>query len=194
MPAQPTADSGGSRVRLDSFKPSQGLDRGRSKLVEAAWYLTKSAFFLSALPWPNGLKRALLRLFGARVGKGVVIKPRVSIHFPWKLAIGDHCWLGEECWILNFEPVELSDHVCLSQRAFLCCGNHDFRAPDFAYRNGPIRVGRGAWVGAQVFVAANVTVADYAVATAGSVVLQDLPAGQICSGHPCRPVRARFSD
>ena len=194
MPANNTADQGESRVRLDLFSASKGLDRGRSKLVEIAWYLCKCAFFLSALPWPGALKRALLRMFGARLGRGIVIKPRVNIHFPWKLTLGDHCWLGEDCWLLNFEPFEIGDHVCISQRAFLCGGNHDFRAADFPYRNAPIRVQRGAWIGANVFVAPGVTVGEYAVATAGSIVVQDLPAGQICSGNPCRPVKPRFRD
>ena len=125
-------------------------------------------------------------------GLGVVIKPRVNIHFPWKLTLGDHCWLGEECWLLNFEPFEIGDHVCISQRAFLCGGNHDFRQPDFPYRNGSIRVARGAWVGAQVFVAPGITIGEYAVATAGSVVVKDLPPSQICAGNPCQPVKNRF--
>ncbi len=194
MPARHTADPDDSRVRLDRFDGSKGLDRGRSRLVESVWYLCKRAFFLSALPWPKGFKRFLLRLFGAKVGIGVVIKPRVNIHFPWKLALGDHCWIGEECFILNFEPVTIGAHACLSQRAMLCGGNHDFRARDFAYRNGPITVERGAWVGAQAFVAPGVTIHEYAVATAGSVVLTDLPPNQVCAGNPCRPARPRFRD
>lgn len=186
-------EPGRSRVRLDLFDAHKGLERGRTRGVEALWYLCKCIFFLSVLPWPIGVKRSLLRIFGATVGRGVVIKPRVNIHFPWKLQIGDHCWLGEECWLLNFEPIVLRDHVCVSQGALLCTGNHDFREVDFAYRNAPIHVGRGAWIGAKVFLAPGVTVGEYAVATAGSVVVDDLPANQVCSGNPCRPVRTRFA-
>src|ERR1035437_4993246 len=83
-----------TRVRLDLFDSRQGLDRGRPKLVEALWYLVKCALFLTPLPFPSSLKRSVLRLFGARVGNGVVIKPRVNIHFPWKLAVGDFTWIG----------------------------------------------------------------------------------------------------
>jgi putative colanic acid biosynthesis acetyltransferase WcaF len=194
MPVPNTADSDSSRVRLDRFDSRRGLDRGRSKVFESLWYLCKCVFFLSALPWPKGLKRGLLRAFGAEVGRGVVIKPRVNIHFPWKLELGDHCWVGEECFILNFEPVSIGAHACLSQRSMLCGGNHDFRSPDFVYRNGPIRIERGAWVGAQVFVGPGVTIHEYAVATAGSVVSSDLPPNRICTGAPCRPVRERFRD
>ncbi len=155
--------------RLDLFDPAKGLDRGRPKAVEAVWYLVKCAFILSALPWPSRLKVALLRAFGAKIGKGVVIKPRVNVHFPWKLVVGDHVWIGEEVFILNFEPVTIGSHVCISQRAFLCTGNHDYKDPAFSYRNAPISVGDGAWIGACVFVAPGAEVAEGEVVKAGAV-------------------------
>ncbi len=178
-------------TRLDTFNPRKGLDRGRAPWVEALWYACKTLFFLSAVPWPSSFKAALLREFGARVGQGVVIKPRVNIHMPWKLSLGDHCWIGEEVFILNFEPVDVGAHACLSQRAFICTGNHDWRASDFAYRNAPIRIGQGAWVGAQAFVGPGVTMGDEAVLTAGSVATRDLPAGQVCGGNPAQALRPR---
>src|ERR1044072_6544704 len=96
-----------TRVRNDLFDSTKGLERGRAGWIEAVWYLVKCAFFLSAFPWPSGLKRSLLRIFGAQIGVGVVIKPRVNIHLPWKLAIGNHTWIGEEVFILNMEPVQI---------------------------------------------------------------------------------------
>lgn len=194
MPANNTASNTSSRVRLDKFDATDGLVRGRSKLYEAFWYLVKCAFFLSAIPWPMPWKRSLLRFFGARIGSGVVIKPRVNIHFPWKLEIGDHAWIGEESCLLNFEKLSIGTQACVSQRVFLCGGNHDFRDEKFRYRNGPITIGTGAWLGATVFVAPGVTVGEYAVATAGSVVQSDLPANQICAGNPCSAVKKRFRD
>lgn len=176
---------------LDQFDPSKGLDRGRSKRFEAVWYLLKCSFFLSPLPWPGRLKVWLLRRFGATVGEGVVIKPRVNIHFPWKLSLGDHVWIGEEVFILNFEPCVIESRSCISQRAFLCGGNHDFRRLDFPYRNGPIFIREQSWIGAQVFVAPNVTIGKGCVVAAGSIITQDQPEGMICSGNPCRAIRPR---
>ena len=180
------------RVRLDKFDPACGLDRGASRGKEVAWYLTKCLFFLSPLPWPSAWKVWLLRSFGASVGTGVTIKPRVNIHFPWKLSVGDHCWIGEEAFLLNFEPIDLAGHVCISQRAFLCGGNHDYTDPAFRYRNGPIRIGHGAWVGAQAFVGPNVTIANQAVIVAGSIVTHDQPAAMVCRGNPCTAVKPRY--
>jgi putative colanic acid biosynthesis acetyltransferase WcaF len=183
-----------SRVRLDQFRPDAGLDRGRPKWFEALWYLSKCTFFLSALPWPNRLKCSLLRCFGATVGDSVVIKPRVNIHMQWKLAIGNHSWIGEEVFILNLERVEIGGHCCISQRAFLCTGNHDYRDPAFAYRSAPITVEDGAWIGASVFVGPGIRIGAEAVVTAGSVVTSDLPGAMICSGNTCVPVKKRWKD
>ena len=183
-----------TRVRLDLFEASRGLDRGRPRWIEAAWYAVKCVAFLSPWPFPSALKCSLLRLFGARIGHGVVIKPCVNIHFPWKLSVGDHSWIGEQAWILNFEPVSIGAHCCISQRANLCCGNHDWRRPEFPYRNAPIVVEDGAWVGSQVFVAPGVTIGFESVITAGSVAIGDQPAQMICGGNPCRPVKRRWPE
>ena len=183
-----------TKVRNDLFDPAKGLDRGRRKLVEALWYLIKCVFLLSSLPWPSALRVWWLRRFGAQVGIGVVIKPRVNIHFPWKLDLGEYAWIGEEVFILNFEPVRIGKHACISQRAFLCAGNHDFRDVAMSYRNEPIVVGNGAWIGAQCFVGPGVFVGEDAVSSAGSVVVRDLPPGMICSGNPCAPMKPRWRE
>jgi putative colanic acid biosynthesis acetyltransferase WcaF len=183
-----------TKVRNDLFDAKLGLDRGRSKLCEAAWYLLKCGLFLTPLPFPSAIKRFVLRCFGAQVGCGVVIKPRVNIHFPWKLSIGDHTWIGEEVSILNFEPVSIGKHCCISQRAFLCGGNHNYREPDMRYRNGPITVKDGVWIGAQSFVAADVVIGTEAVILAGSIVSRSQPSQMVCSGNPCVPVRPRWQE
>ncbi len=181
-----------TRMRLDLFDSSRNLDRGRPRWVEAFWYVVKMVFFLTALPWPSRLKRVLLIAFGAKVGKGVVIKPRVNIHLPWRLEVGAHSWIGEEVFILNFDPVRIGTNACVSQRAFLCTGNHDFRDERFSFRSAPISIGDGAWVGASVFVGPGVEIGDEAVVTAGSVALKNLPTGMVCIGNPAEPRSRRW--
>ena len=178
-----------SQVRLGQFKPT--AERGVTPTVEASWYVVKRLFFLTAIPWPSPLKAALLRRFGARVGRGVVIAPRVNITMPWKLRIGDHSWIGEEAYLLSLEPISIGANVCISQRAFLCTGNHDYTEPTFDYSGTPIDVGDGAWIGAQAFVGPGVEVGVDTVVTAGSVATSSLPQGMVCAGNPCEPVRER---
>lgn len=180
------------KTRLDQFNPDKGLIRGRAKQVEAVWYLLKCAFFLSPLPWPIRLKVFLLRSFGAKIGCGVVIKPRVNIHFPWKLEVGDYCWIGEEVFILNFESVKLGSNVCLSQRAFLCTGNHNARDPAFSYKNAPIHVAEGAWIGACSFISPSIQIGEEAVVCAGSIVTSNIEPNTINAGNPAVKTSMRW--
>ena len=177
-------------VDLSAFSTG-GFERGASKLKELLWLLVSLGLFRLCPVKVSGLKCLVLRWFGARVGRGVVIKPEVKITFPWKLTLGDHVWLGEECWLLNLAPIEIGSHVCISQRAFLCSGNHDYKSPAFDLITQPIRVECGAWIGAGAFVGPGVSVGSHAVLAAGSVATKDLEAWGIYQGNPAGRVKGR---
>jgi putative colanic acid biosynthesis acetyltransferase WcaF len=179
-------------MNVDLSKFSTGdFYRGAGPLKEGFWILA-SLFLFRLCPFKlSGLKCAVLRVFGAKVGRGVVIKPRVTITFPWKLTVGNHVWLGEECWLLNLDHITIADDVCISQRAFLCTGNHDYKSPAFDLIVKPIRVEAGAWIGACAFVGPGVTVGSHAVLTAGSVTTAALQAFGIYQGNPAVFVKQR---
>jgi putative colanic acid biosynthesis acetyltransferase WcaF len=151
-----------------------GYDKGRSRIAQAAWFATMNLVF-SAWWCPARLRVSLLRAFGARVGENVLIRHRVRVLWPWKLAVGDNCWIGEGVWILNLEPVMLGHDVCLSQESFLCAGSHDPESPTFEFDNGPISIADGAWVGARATVLRRVTIGPGVVVPAGAVIRRDLP-------------------
>jgi putative colanic acid biosynthesis acetyltransferase WcaF len=180
-------------MNVDLSKFSTGsFDRGAGPLKEGLWILTSLFLFRLCALKLSGLKCAVLRAFGAKVGSGVVIKPRVIITFPWKLTLGDHVWLGEECWLLNLAPIVIGNHVCISQRAFLCTGNHDYKSPVFDLIVKPIHVEEGAWIGASALVGPGVQVGSHAVLTAGSVATDDLQPSGIYRGNPAVLVRQRI--
>lgn len=181
-----------SKVKLEGFDPKVGLDRSSSKIREVIWYLVKVIFFLSAFPFPSRFKVTILRFFGATIGEGVVIKPRTNIHFPWKLVVGDHVWIGEEAFLLNFELLSIGNNVCISQRAFLCGGNHDYKIPSMPYRNGPITLKDGCWIGASSFIGPNVIVGVDTVVSAGSVATQSLDENGIYRGNPVQFIKNRW--
>jgi putative colanic acid biosynthesis acetyltransferase WcaF len=180
------------KVRLDLFDSTMNFKRGASTPKFIFWYLLKSIFFLSAIPYPSKFKAFILRCFGAKVGVGLVLKPRVNIHFPWKLAIGDHVWIGEEALLLNFENLIIGSHVCISQRVFLCGGNHDFKIVTMPYRNGSITLENGCWVGANCFIGPNVTIGNESVISAGSVVTKSLAENGIYCGNPAKFIKERW--
>nr|WP_199077352.1 WcaF family extracellular polysaccharide biosynthesis acetyltransferase [Pedobacter sp. ASV19] len=182
-----------SRVNLHDFDPKVGMTRGASKLKEICWYLVKMVFFLSAFPFPSAWKAVLLRLFGAKVNRYLVIKPRVNIHFPWKLSIGEAVWLGEEVCILNFEPISIGNNVCISQRAFICGGNHNYKISTMEYKNGPVILKDGCWIGAGCFIGPGITIGVDTVVCAGAVVSQSLDDNGIYKGNPVVFVKERWN-
>lgn len=162
-----------------------------SKLKQLIWYLTNIIFFKNALNISSGLKVSLLRMFGAKVGKGVVIKPSVNIKYPWKLVIGNHSWIGEHVWIDNLADVTIGSNVCLSQGAMLLTGNHDYRKPTFDLMVKGIILEDGVWIGAQAMVCPGIICASHAVLSACSVATRNLEAHTIYQGNPAAAVKAR---
>lgn len=156
------------------------------------WYLTNVVFFINPAQPFSGLKVALLRLYGAKVGQGVVIKPGVNIKYPWLLEIGDHTWIGERVWIDNLAKVEIGSHVCISQGAMLLTGNHDYKKVSFDLQIEPIYIEAGAWLGAQSTVCPGVRVASHAVLALGSIATKNLEAYTVYQGNPAVAVRPRL--
>lgn len=132
-----------------------------------------------------------MRLFGADVGKCVVIKPRVNIKYPWNLAIGEHSWIGEGVWIDNLGKVKMGSNCCISQGALLLCGNHNYRKPAFDLMVGEITLENGVWIGAKAMVCPGVICHSHAVLTAGSIATTALEAYKIHSGNPAVAVKER---
>ncbi len=114
-----------------------------SKLKIIVWFLVNMCFFKSNFPFPSFLKKILLEIFGAKVGKGVVFKNNINIKYPWMLSIGSHVWIGENVWIDNLCQVIIEDNVCISQGAMLLTGNRDCKISTFALGLGEIVLEEG---------------------------------------------------
>ncbi len=166
------------------YQPGSFFQRG-------SWFLVNVLFFKpSFLPF-YGWKRFLLRLFGANIGKGLIVKPGVQIKYPWLLQTGDHCWIGEKVWIDNLAMVTLGNHVCISQEAYLFCGNHDYTKSSFDLMVKPIALQDGAWVGARAIVCPGVVFGSHAVLAVGAVATQSLESWTIYQGNPAVEVKKR---
>ena len=180
----------GGSTNLAGFN-NDGYAAGAGVFKRVLWVLVNAAFFQSSIPYPMWLKKACLRLFGAKVGKGFVIKPSVTIKYPWKLFIGDYVWIGEFAWIDNLDQVIIGNHVCISQGAMLLCGNHNYKKSTFDLITGSIVLEDGAWVGAKSLVGPGVTVESHAVLSVQSVATRNLDAYTIYRGNPAIPVGRR---
>lgn len=179
------------RVNLSAFNTGN-FGKGVSKLKIVAWFFINAIFVRVSWNSSMGIKLFLLRLFGAKIGKNICLKNDVIIKSPWNLEIGDDCWIGEKVWIDNLDRVKIGSNVCISQGALLLTGNHDYKDSSMPYRNAPIIVKDGAWLGANTTVCAGVTVHENAILTVGSMTSKDLEANGIYQGGAARKIRERI--
>jgi putative colanic acid biosynthesis acetyltransferase WcaF len=163
---------------------------GGNSIKRLLWYFTNAIWFKSSFPL-KGFKVFLLRLYGANVGKGLVIKPYVSIKYPWRLTIGDNVWIGEEVWIDNLDNVVIENNVCISQGAMLLCGNHDYKKTTFDLIIAPIILKSGSWIGAKSTVCPGTYVGENAILNVQSVASGILLANTIYRGNPAIEVKKR---
>ena len=161
------------RHRLAEFT-GRGYDKGRGRLMCAAWVLVADPIQRSVLvpPW---LRARLLRAFGARIGRGTLIRHGVRIHWPWKLTVGRDCWIGVGAYLLDLDRITIGDDVCISQQAMLCTASHDADDPRFEIQLAPITVGPGSWVATRATVLRGVTIGADAVVGATALVTRDVP-------------------
>ncbi|WP_053971364.1 WcaF family extracellular polysaccharide biosynthesis acetyltransferase [Mangrovimonas sp. ST2L15] len=179
-----------NKVDLSAFDNSW-YQPGAGIIKRLCWYFINEIFFQTGLFPSSRLKVFFLRMFGAEVGKKVVIKPHVNIKYPWKLSIGDNSWIGERVWIDNLAQVIIGKNVCLSQGAFLLCGNHDFKKSTFDLLVGEINLEDGCWIGAKSIVGPGVVVGSYSVLTVGSIATKRLIPNMIYKGNPAEIVKER---
>ncbi|RFM27394.1 putative colanic acid biosynthesis acetyltransferase [Deminuibacter soli] len=177
--------------QLSAF--SQPADfRGRPGWMVQLWWLTWFFFFRTSPQFMFGFRRWLLRLFGAQIGKKVLIRPSCNITYPWKLTIGNYSWVGDEVVLYTLGPITIGDNVVVSQRSYICTGSHDYQAVAFDIYAKPIVIENEAWLATDVFVAPGVTIGMGAVVGARSSVYKDMPACMICIGNPAKPVKSRI--
>lgn len=173
-------------VQLAAFDGSD-FNKGAGFLKATLWYFVNALIVRASWNPFMGIKVALLRAFGAKIGKGF----NVIIKSPWNLVIGDDWWLGENCWIDNLDKVVIGSNVCILQGALVLTGNHDYTISSMPYRNAPIKIEDGAWIGAKTTVCPGVTVHRNAILTVGSVATKDMEENGIYQGNPAVKIRER---
>ncbi len=163
--------------RLALFQPT-GHDRGRPWLVCVLWVTIGQPAVASRFG-TSAFRIAVLRLFGANVGRDCLVHAGVRVHWPWKLTIGHSSQLAWRAWILNLEPVRLGDRVRVGPESVLCTGSHDRKDPLFRFNNAPITVGNDAVVEARATVLKGVVIGHHATVRANGLVYQNLPDGSV---------------
>jgi len=178
------------KVKLSTYD-NAWFNPGRSFPMRALWHFVNAVCLRNGLFPFSRLKVIILKLFGAKIGKNVVIKPGINVKYPWNLEIGDYSWIGECAWLDSLAPIIIGDNVCISQGAYICTGNHDWGDAAFSLRREPVIVEEGAWIGAKAIVLPGITIASHSIVTAGSVIARGTEPYMIYSGNPAAKIRER---
>ena len=163
----------------------------RQNLGRVLWAVASATLF-GLSPHPAYRWRAwLLRLFGAKLGRNVRVRPSVRVTIPWNLDLGDDVSVGDGAILYALGPIRVGDRSFLSQMAHLCAGTHDHTRPDYPLVRPPITIGEDCWIAADAFVGPGVVIGDRTVVGARSSVFGDLPADVIAVGNPARAIKPR---
>ena len=176
---------------LDCYRTPSDWHPGSSLLVRTLWFCVGSPLLSTRWLPGSSWRVQLLRSFGARIGRGCRLKPGLRVKFPWRLQVGQACWLGEDAWLDNLALITLGDRVCLSQGVYLCTGNHNFRSPGFDLLLSPITIGDDAWIAARAVLAPGTVIGSGAVVSLGAVVSGAVLSGTIVHGNPAALVGLR---
>ena len=176
---------------LHRFRLPPGF-RGRSGIVVLLWQCVQGILFAYS-PQPfYGWRRFLLRCFGAKIGRKVLVRPSVRVTYPWRVEIGDYAWIGDHAELYSLAVIRIGANAVISQRSYLCTGAHNYRRPDFPMHTMPIEIADEAWVATDVFIAPGVTIGRGAVVGARSSVFSDVAPYNVVMGTPARVTGRRI--
>lgn len=195
-------DSGHGVAKTQSKAPASGALEAlpphapspwtlREKIGRALWMLAGGVVFRLTFHNLYGVRRTILRLFGATIGSNVRIRPSVRIEVPWNLDIGDDVSVGDRAILYALGKITIGARTSISQYAHICAGTHDYTDPRMPLLRDPIWIGPEVWVGADAFIGPNVRVGERCVIGARSSVYKDLEPGMVYGGNPARPIKPR---
>lgn len=163
----------------------------RNRLGRVIWMTIYWSLFRYSPRFLHGWRSFLLRLFGAKLGKGVHIYPAAQIWAPWNLELGDSVGVANGVILYSQGKIIVGSKVTISQGSHICTGSHDYTKQGQPLVTAPIVIKERAWIAAEVFIHPGVVVGEGTVVGARSVVTKDLPAWMVCAGNPCKPIKER---
>jgi len=164
----------------------------KNKIARVTWKLVwLSLFRLSPRPL-HQWRCILLRLFGATIGKGVHPYPSAKIWAPWNLQMDDYSCLADDVDCYCVAPITIGSHSTVSQYSYLCSASHDYQNLTMPLIASPIKIGRNAWIAADVFVGPGVQIGDGAVVAARASVVRDVQPWTVVGGTPARFIKNRL--
>ncbi len=165
--------------------------RGKSAVFVQLWWFTQSTLFKLSPQVFYKWRNFILRLFGAKIGKNVIIRPSVTITYPWKVSIGDNSWIGDDVVLYSLGEIIIGSDTVISQKSYICTGYHDYNKVDFPISAKKITIGNECWLATDVFVSPGISILNGVVVGARSSVMGDLKPYAVYVGSPATFLKKR---
>jgi putative colanic acid biosynthesis acetyltransferase WcaF len=180
-------------IELKSYDQNW-YSRGRSNIVILLWWFIQGTIFRFSIHNMYKWRNFLLRIFGAKIGIGVKVRPTCKITYPWKVSIGDYTWIGDDVKLYSLDNITIGKNCVISQESYLCTGSHNIRDKRFSLITRPINISDGAWIASDVFIYPGITIEEMAVVAARSTVTMDIPSNKVYGGNPAKFLKIRFKE
>jgi len=166
--------------------------RGKSKITVQLWWIVQGTLFALSPQFFYGWRRFLLRSFGAKIGKGVLLRSSVKVTYPWNIEIGDYSWIGEDNVLYSLGKIKIGSNVALAHKVYINTGGHEYDKISFDIFSKPVVIEDECWLTNDVYVAPGVTIGKGSIIAARSSVLKSMPGGKICIGTPAIAIKDRI--
>lgn len=166
--------------------------RGKSKITVQLWWIVQGTLFALSPQVLYGWRRFLLRSFGAKIGKGVLIRSTAKITYPWNVEIGDYSWIGDDNVLYSLGKIVIGKNVALAHKVYINTGGHEYKKASFDIFSEPVVIEDECWLTNDVYIAPGVTIGKGTIIAARSSVLKSMPGGKVCVGTPAIPIKDRI--
>lgn len=128
-------------------------------------------------------------LFHDNIGEGSYMMPPLTVVGADKINIGNHVFIMDGVLMMGSGGITIEDNVQMAANVQILSNNHDLRDRE-VITLAPVRICRGAWIGAGATILPGIIIGENAVVGAASVVTRDVAPNTIVAGNPAKVLRA----
>ena len=167
----------------------------KDKIKNLGWQIINKTLFRFTPPYLKIFRIYrvfLVKLLGAKVEWNVSLHPKATIDYPWNLNMGNRASIGENCWVYAMAPIRIGEYSCIGKDVYLLTGSHDIEKATFDLVTKPITIGNGCWIATASTILPGVSLGDFCVAAANSVVSKDFVSFSVVGGNPAKFIKKRI--
>jgi putative colanic acid biosynthesis acetyltransferase WcaF len=142
----------------------------RYNFFALSWFVINNLIFNSCFPF-NSIKVFLLKIFGAKIGKNVLLGTNIYIKYPQNFIVGNNVWIGNFTIFDNVSKILIEDNVCISQFTVLVASNRNFKNDQFTIIEASILIKSNSWISSCCRIGPNTCIQENSFIKFGSVIV-----------------------